>query len=513
MKPCALGRISAFAGAWLQANCAAEEEFAGFRRLRGLGDTAPSILANLSRGEPFYLNMLSQSSQTNELIQFACEPMLKSPPECLDVPYAEATLEDHLEFQKRLRAERSQWSQSVRAFLGATDEQLFSQSMSLANYELPNLHRALRRAFPNWQLAFERGLWSADTGDIYPPKYRWDLVAPKRKRCLLVEGTRFFELPGGARRVVMFDIHQSYTRTTLEFRLTGCRDERGVIHRELSRLQRFLNRGHFLRRQAVRPGGAILRLDQPVTWHDLALPSRAKELIRQNTVGVLQRREAFRRNQAPLRRGVLLYGPPGTGKTMIGKILAHERLATFVWVTAADIRGEPGRVRSTFKLARRLRPTILFFEDLDLFASDRSHYGNSAVLGELLCQMDGLEENDGLIIVATTNDLSAIEPAIKDRPNRFDLAIEIGLPDDSARREIVVRAWQKASVQSDLIARTVEGSRGLTCAQVREIAISVLQQAIFRDAIDDELVAQPTFEDVDAAIGAVSGKTVRRIGF
>jgi len=76
-------------------------------------------------------------------------------------------------------------------------------------------------------------------------------------------------------------------------------------------------------------------------------------------------------------------------------------------------------VRRVFLLARRLAPTILFFEDLDLNGANRHGDGSRQILGELLTCLDGIESPDGVVVVATTNDLSAIEPALKGRPSRF----------------------------------------------------------------------------------------------
>lgn len=169
-------------------------------------------------------------------------------------------------------------------------------------------------------------------------------------------------------------------------------------------------------------------------------------------IEVFDRSEAFRLNGVPLKRGIILHGAPGTGKTLLGKVLASLKLATFVYVTAADMSGLEG-VRSIFDLARRLAPTILFFEDIDLFTDDRSSYCSKAMLGEILAQLDGFETNDGLIFIATTNDLAAIDPAIRERPSRFDVVIHIELPSRFARREILARNLPSTSADDTLLTK------------------------------------------------------------
>ena len=181
----------------------------------------------------------------------------------------------------------------------------------------------------------------------------------------------------------------------------------------------------------------MLKRGPRVTWDDVALDPAVRAALEENTFGILRRRKLFQVNGIPQKRGVLLYGPPGTGKTMIGKALADSHAGTFLWATAADVKSSEA-VRTIFGLARKLRPTIVFLEDLDMFASERGGC-TDVTLGELLTQMDGLESNDGVIVVATTNDLAAIEPALAERPSRFDVVLEVGLPAHAARRRILAQ--------------------------------------------------------------------------
>ena len=333
--------------------------------------------------------------------------MLKNNNDYLDRTYSEATLGDHLDYQLRLQQEKSAWSRAARDFLAADDEEIYSQSATLVPYEVPNLHRGLRKAFPDWTLCCERGLWSQQAGTVHPPNYRVIETSPGRRQSFLAEGSMYYQASAGNRRIVTIVEQHRYRGVTVEFRLVGQRSQRQQIQREFQQLVRSMRQVHYLRRQAINPSGKLLTATEPVDWHDLALPAASKDLLRRNTLGILDQRKTFRKNRVPLRRGVLLYGPPGTGKTLIGKLLARLKVATFLWITSADIDNEADNIRQAFKLARELRPTIVFLEDIDLYATDRQ-YGARQVLGELLCQMDGLEKNDGLILIATTNDLDVI---------------------------------------------------------------------------------------------------------
>jgi cell division protease FtsH len=262
-----------------------------------------------------------------------------------------------------------------------------------------------------------------------------------------------------------------------------------------------------------RPGGSPVTPTgfEPRTWDDVVLEQSVRTAIEHNTVEVFRRREAFRRNGVPLKRGIILHGAPGTGKTLVGKVLAGLNLATFVYVTAADMSGLES-VRSIFELARRLSPTILFFEDIDLFADDRSEYCSKALLGEILAQLDGFETNDGLVFIATTNDLAAIDPAIRERPSRFDVVIHIELPSREARWEILRSNLPLASGNDMLIDDAMYATEGLSGAQVREVAYLALQHAILRTT-DAEGHVQLAREDLAGAITRVKAKKDAGLGF
>ena len=216
-------------------------------------------------------------------------------------------------------------------------------------------------------------------------------------------------------------------------------------------------------------------------------------------------------NGVPLKRGIILHGVPGTRKTLVGKVLAGLKLATFVYVTAADMAALES-VRSIFDLARRLAPTILFFEDIDLFTDDRSSYCSNAMPGEILAQLDGFETNDGLNFIATTNDLAAIDPAIRERPSRFDVVIHIELPSRFARLEILARNLPSTSADDMLLDEAARVTDGPSDAQVREVAFLALRRAILRttDAEGHVLLER---DDVAGAVARVAAKKDAGCGF
>lgn len=173
-------------------------------------------------------------------------------------------------------------------------------------------------------------------------------------------------------------------------------------------------------------------------------------------------------------KGVLLYGPPGTGKTLLAKAVAHETHATFIKIVASEfVRkyiGEGARiVRGVFELAKEKSPSIIFIDEIDAVAAKRLKSSTSGdrevqrTLMQLLAELDGFESRGDVGIVAATNRPDILDPALL-RPGRFDRFIEVPLPNEEGRREILKIHSANMSLAEDvdinLIARMTDGSSG-----------------------------------------------------
>lgn len=165
-------------------------------------------------------------------------------------------------------------------------------------------------------------------------------------------------------------------------------------------------------------------------------------------VDFLKTPERFVEAGARVPTGCLLSGPPGTGKTLIARAIAGEAGVPFIATSASQfielfVGLGASRVRSLFKLARENAPCIVFIDELDAIAKSRSPspIGNNndereQTLNQILTEMDGFKENEGIIVLGATNRPDVIDPAIL-RPGRFDRKIEVGLPDCDARERIL----------------------------------------------------------------------------
>ncbi len=207
-------------------------------------------------------------------------------------------------------------------------------------------------------------------------------------------------------------------------------------------------------------------------------------------------------------KGVLLYGPPGCGKTLLAKAVAAESRATFIRVVASELAqkfiGEGARiVREVFKLARRKAPSIVLIDEIDAIGAKRLDVGTSGereihrTLTQLLAELDGFDPLDNVKVIATTNRIDILDPALL-RPGRFDKVIEIPLPDLRGRYEIFKIHTRKMPLSADVdlleLARKTEGATG---ADIKAICTEAGLHAIRNERI------VVTMEDFNAAIRKV----------
>jgi transitional endoplasmic reticulum ATPase len=260
-----------------------------------------------------------------------------------------------------------------------------------------------------------------------------------------------------------------------------------------------------------------------------------REALQRNCVDLLAHAPLYRANGVPLRRGIVLHGPPGTGKTMIGRALAQRCGVTFILATPGMLN-EPADVRRVFMWGRRFAPSILFFEDFDLVAGNRHNTGRREIVGEFLSCLDGVDSRDGIIAIATTNDLKAIEPALKERPNRFDCVLEIPVPAKPERLRLLQQwkdmAWARheadVPASGDVaiadapvahsfdLERLADRTNGFTGAQLQELC----RLAVF-EAVEERIRVGHTSPErlplsdaqFDAALKRIGHKRRRSVGF
>jgi SpoVK/Ycf46/Vps4 family AAA+-type ATPase len=201
-------------------------------------------------------------------------------------------------------------------------------------------------------------------------------------------------------------------------------------------------------------------------------------------------RETYARYRVPWKRGLLLLGPPGNGKTHMLRALVRETQWPCLYVKS--FRGRQGAERGiaeVFARARRAAPCVLVLEDLDCLMDDE----NRAVL---LNELDGFAENQGLLVVATTNHPEKLDRSLLDRPSRFDRKFHFALPAPDERRRYLAR-WQR-DVEPDLhltapgLEALVDGTHAFTFAYLKELTFASMlafMEAPVAGAMDEVAVS------------------------
>ena len=184
-----------------------------------------------------------------------------------------------------------------------------------------------------------------------------------------------------------------------------------------------------------------------VSWADVGGLHGVKRAIKEAVEWPLQYPALFEAANTKASSGILLSGPPGTGKTLIAKAVANETEVNFISVKGPELMskyvGESERgIREVFHKAKQASPCIVFFDEIDSIAPTRGmgaggdSYTTERVISQFLVEMDGIEELSGVVVLAATNRLDVVDPALL-RPGRFDFVVEIPVPDRETMREIM----------------------------------------------------------------------------
>lgn len=248
----------------------------------------------------------------------------------------------------------------------------------------------------------------------------------------------------------------------------------------LDELRAYANAHNILKGQVITPNCAFVEVSERYRWDSIILSDELSEEIRSNVKLLLDNIGLYRKNNMVFKRGVILKGVPGTGKTTLLKAICNEFKGTsIVWATPGDLT-QAYRVKYLGEMVRELSPTILMLEDLDLYASHRER-GNGDVLGELMNQLDGLVENQFVIVIATTNRAEEVETAIRNRPGRFDRILDIGLPKKEERERMFasfIAPPVTVKNKEKLCAALAELTDGMTGAHIKELVNLALISAI-----------------------------------
>ena len=228
---------------------------------------------------------------------------------------------------------------------------------------------------------------------------------------------------------------------------------------------------------------------QDVSWDDIIIDSEPLQHLNRNVINFIDNMETYKNYNMRLSRGVLLTGPPGTGKTLCCSILINQVDVTVIYVTRNAVT-ERSQIDELYKLSRFLSPSLVVFEDIDTLGGIDREESDHPLLGEFLNCLAGVEENDGVITLATTNYPQNLDWALADRPGRFDVRINFGYPDKESRQKIFSKYLETVAQETIDYSKWAKKTDGYSGAYLRELAnLSIMvaseQQAKLSNKIID----------------------------
>ena len=240
----------------------------------------------------------------------------------------------------------------------------------------------------------------------------------------------------------------------------------------------------------------------PTTFKDVAGADEAKEELHE-IIEFLKEPQKFSKLGGKIPKGVLLVGPPGTGKTLLARAIAGEANVPFFSISGSEfvemfVGVGASRVRDLFEQGKKNSPCIIFIDEIDAVGRHRGagmgggHDEREQTLNQLLVEMDGFENNDGVILIAATNRPDVLDPALL-RPGRFDRQVVVDRPDIKGREGILKVHTSQVPLDDNVILKTIaRGTPGFTGA---DLANLVNEAALLAARNEKKVVAMIDFED------------------
>ena len=247
--------------------------------------------------------------------------------------------------------------------------------------------------------------------------------------------------------------------------------------------------------------------ENQVTFKDVAGLKEEKEEVKE-LIDFLKDPKKFQKLGARIPKGVLLMGPPGTGKTLLAKAVAGEAKVPFYFISGSDfvelfVGVGASRVRDMFQQAKRNAPCLIFIDEIDAVGRQRGtglgggHDEREQTLNQLLTEMDGFGQNEGIIIIAATNRPDVLDPALL-RPGRFDRQVTVNLPDVRGREEILgVHAKNKILAEGVTLKNLAKRTPGFSGADLENLLNEAALLAVRRNR------GEITMSEVDEATDRV----------
>ncbi|MCL5009772.1 MAG: CDC48 family AAA ATPase [Candidatus Parvarchaeota archaeon] len=276
---------------------------------------------------------------------------------------------------------------------------------------------------------------------------------------------------------------------------------RNVLEKLIVGMDDFMEALRFVRPSAMRE----VQVERPdVKWKDVGGLDRVKEQLKEAIEWPLKYPSAFLKLGITPPKGILLYGPPGTGKTLLAKAVANETESNFIAIKGPEIYSKwvgesEKKVRDIFDKARQVSPSIIFIDEIDSIASSRSSIDgnnvNEQVVNQLLTELDGIEPLKNVVVIAATNRIDRIDPAIL-RSGRFDSVVFVPPPTQEERKAVFSVYLNKMPIEGDkseLIDYLSSRSEGYVGSDIERLTKEAGMIAL-RNDINSNIVTKEDFE-------------------
>jgi len=380
---------------------------------------------------------------------------------------------------------------TIKEYLGEVVE---SETMFLAGHKTPHyLYKMYQFIKDNYTLDKTMDYsWRRET-EVPPSKHNFE-VAKGEKMPLIFKGALFITSQTNLDEKYVVWLTPFDDDLGLEIEVFHC-GERERFNRMKQEFIDYFEENHPLRNQIIDSKWRFLDIKK-VGWSDLIVSDDQKKIISRNITNFIKNIETYRDNRLPTSRGILITGPPGTGKTLCCEVVVNDLDCSAIYVSTDSV-SEVGDIKNVYTLARKISPCLVIVEDIDTLGGlDRTARGGEhPLLGEFLNCLAGMGQNDGVITIATTNYAQHLDAALADRPGRFDVRLDFGLPTDELRKHIITKYLADIGVKIKLNG-VIDKTKGLSGAYLKEIVMIAYMISIERDTKLNK-------EILDEAIGEV----------
>lgn len=349
--------------------------------------------------------------------------------------------------------------------------------------------------------------------DVGPVDYATRATGPDSERQVVAFGIRCLTVDGVPLAVLQRMPRPDYGQPLVVLEVLAA--DPAVCGTFLARLRALMLEHSVLRGQVLsftateygsEAGATFLRRPH-VPAEEIVLPDGVLEQVVGHVVGIGEHRDTLLAAGQHLKRGILLHGPPGTGKTLtVRHLLGATPGTTAILLTGSSLH----LIGAAAEVARTFQPSVVVLEDVDLVAMDRDFGdGPQPVLFEVLDALDGLDGDADVAFVLTTNRVAVLERALAERPGRVDLAVEIPLPDDDARRRLFRRYAGEQPFSAAALDAAAARAEGTTGSFPKELVRrAVLAAAVRGGEVTDSDLSQA----LDGLLSAREALTLRLLG-